>query len=252
MSSNTPKIFEALCSAFNNPYPPEPRNPDDWKKIEVPRPCFDRMMTTSRIQTGSRPDHVLFALAKELYRRGYSPRAIEQEVIRFNEHCFLAPIPRSHVRRAILGYERTEFYHCCSHDLLKAFCVKMEKCDWLKWAVGQERKVNSDTERFENMYASLLRTDEKRVYRLFLEIETMNRLRPGQTIFRSSRQMALALNFKDKGIVQRACKKLERFGLLKLVFQGINENAESNRCSGYQRISPVPPPQIPAKEVSNV
>lgn len=252
MSSLTPKIFEALCAGFSNPYPPEPRNPDVWKDVPLPRMCFDKMMATTGIETNSRPDLLLFAVAKELYRRGYNPKAIEQEAFRFNDHNLRQPILRSRVRVGILGYERTEFYHCCSHDLLKEFCVGREKCDWFKWVIGQERKQHSDVEKFENMYASILRTDVKRVYSYFLEIENKNRLRPGQTIFRSYRQIALDIDFKDKGIAQRACKKLEEFGLLKIVFQGRSGSEATSLCSGFQRISPVPPPQIPSKEVSDV
>lgn len=252
MSIHTAKIFEALCLGFNNPYPPEPLNSDDWNRIEDPRPCFDKMLSTTGIEADSRPEHMLFALAKEFRRRGYNYLAIKKEISRFNEHNFKRPLSRRNTERSILGFERTELYHCCSHQLLEEYCIGKEKCSWLKSVTCHSKKEHSDQERFESMYSRLLRTDEKRVYLRFLEIEIKNHLHAGEKIFRSYRQLAIDLNFKDKGIVQRACKKLERLGLLKIAYEGKGARAATGLCSGFQRISPVPPPQLPEKEDKNV
>lgn len=251
MSAATPKIFEALCLGFNNPFPPEPKDPNDWVEIKIGRPCFSKMLSSPRIETNSRPDLVIFAIARELWRRGYNYFAIEKEILRFNEHSLRPIMPRRRAIQAMCGYDKKEFFHCCSHELLTEFCVGHDNCGWLKWVVKNERKTPADIEKFESMYSSLLRTDVKRVYRYFLDIEEQHHLHAGQRIFRSYRQITHNLNLPDKGIVQRACKKLQELGLIEIVFGG-RSGFDSTLCTGFRRVSPIPAPSLPRKDNRNV
>jgi hypothetical protein len=248
MSNSTPEIFEVLAAAMVWPYPDEPRSPGVWDKIALPRPCFDQMMAASNIDPGSRPDLMVFALAKELHRRGYSVYAIEKECIRFNNNNLRSRLANSSIRSILRDYPKRDHYHACDNWVLQKFCVGHEKCEWVKAAKYQDHTTQNDIEYFETNYSRLLKLPVKQVYKYFLELEQRLRLRPGQSIMRSYRHITNDLKFPDKGIVQRACNKLQEFGLIEIVSSGKYGNEATGLASIFCRIHPIPPPTIQPKE----
>lgn len=251
MSRHTPELFEIFAAAMVWPYPDEPRSPGVWEKISVPRPCFDQMMASSNIDPGSRPDLMVFALAKELHRRGFNSYAVEKECLRFSNNNLKERLLNGKIRSILRDYPKNDHYHACDNWVLQRFCIGHEKCEWVKAAKFQDHKTQDDLEFFETNYARLLKLPVRQVYKYFLEQEQKLRLSPGQAIMRSYRQMANDLKFPDKGIVLRACQKLELIGLIEIVSAGTYGSEATGLATVFSRVHPIPPPNFQPKEVSD-
>lgn len=244
MSGRTPAIFQGICDSLIIPYPDEPRNPEQWEEVEVGRPCFDKMIKSFGGFTTSRPDHYLFAYARELYRRGFKHEEILKACYRFSENSPNLGIRRSSVQSAIKNYAKRDLYHCCSHPILKENCISTEKCNWLKRVTHRKPSDEREDQCLEEIYGFMLSPSERLVYAHLVSLEKILRIAPGGCIFRSYRTLATELNLTDKGIPLRACQKLEARGLIKIYYEGkSNKDRRSGLCSGFQRIVPIPTPR---------
>lgn len=250
MSKHTPAIYQGIKTFIDDPFPEEPRSPEVWKKIKAFRTCIDAMRTKTRIDEGSRTDQLIFALAKELHRRGLDTLAIEQECLHFNSHNMRVRFYSSQVRNIVKNAIDNDHYHSCHHWVLHRFCVKVENCEWAKAAKFQSYKTPNDRENFDKLYATLLKIPVRTVYNYFLAEEERLKLRPGQTIQRSYRKIASDLKLTDKGVVQRSCQKLAEMGLLK-ISPGM-QGESTGLCSRFARVSPLPAPKLQINEAINV
>ncbi|MFZ3229898.1 MAG: hypothetical protein WA160_06825 [Pseudobdellovibrio sp.] len=250
MSNQTPEIYIGFVTQINDPYPEEPYSPKVWENIKAQRVCLDIMRTKTRIDEGSRTDQLIYALAKELQRRGLDMSAIEQECVHFNNHNLRTRFLSSQVRGIVKSAVDDDHYHRCHHWILNRFCVKAENCEWAKAAKLQKHEIPNDRERFEALYSTLLKIPVRTVYNYFLQEEERLKLRPGQTIQRSYRKIASDLKLTDKGVVQRSCQKLAEMGLLK-ISPGM-QGESTGLCSRFSRVSPLPAPKLKTNEAINV
>ncbi|MBK7960675.1 MAG: hypothetical protein IPK04_05340 [Bdellovibrionales bacterium] len=250
MSKQTFEIYLGIIAQINDPFPEEPRTPAGWRAIKPLRVCLDLMKTKTRLDEGSRTDQLIYALAKELHRRGLDTLAIEQECVHFNNHNMRVRFYSGQVRTIVKNAINDDHYHSCHHWVLSRFCVGVEKCEWAKAANHQSHKAPEDREYFDKLYATLLKIPVRTVYNYFLQEEERLKLRPGQTIQRSYRKIASDLKLTDKGVVQRSCQKLAEMGLLK-ISPGM-QGESTGLCSRFARVSPLPAPKLKTNEAINV
>lgn len=241
---NTAEIFQAIIDSIHNPLPSVPKAASSsWNKIKEARPCIEAMREAKGITAGIR-NSIVYAIAIELFRRGWAADEVMRECMKVNQSAFQRSLPASEVASTVRSAGQRRFLHSCSDDTLKAFCHDFNGCKWRKAARYNEAPVRDSINDFmENWYATL-RSQVREVYLYIAELEANRKLAPGSLITQSYRDIAQDLKYKDKGVAIRAAQLLEKLGLIEIIAPAklIGKSEASGLATRFKRIMPLPMP----------